>query len=244
MSRPFLRGVSHQGTRDQGFTLIEVLVSIAVMALMMAMVWRALDGMYRAQQRLQSQEQDLQVLDAALAQWRRDLDQALELQGVPAWDWDGKVLRMTRACGPTGVLVCVVAWTWRAGAGGPGGNGSTDGMGVGAWLRWQSQPLVLRRAWHDAWALALQWGRTPTPATQPGEVALLPMAAWRLFVSRGDGWSNPLSSAISAQASVAPQMPPVGVPVPTGVRLVLDLPPGQGQLTVDWLRPTFAGGMP
>lgn len=247
MSCLLLRGVAYQGTRNQGFTLIEVLVSIAVMALMMVMAWRALDGMHRAQQRLHAQEQELQVLDAALAQWRRDLDQALELQGVSAWDWDGKVLRMTRACGPTDLMVCVVAWTWRAGAVGTSSDGSTDGvgrMGVGAWQRWQSQPLVLRRAWHDAWALALQWGRSPTSATQPGEVVLLPMAGWRLFVSRGDGWSNPLSSPLASQGLAAPLMFAAGAPVPMGVRLELDLPPGQGRLTVNWLRPTFAGGMP
>ncbi len=38
----------------RGFTLVEVLVAISVMALMALMTWRGLDGMLRSQRELQT----------------------------------------------------------------------------------------------------------------------------------------------------------------------------------------------
>ena len=48
----------------QGFTLIEVLVAISVMALMSLMVWRGLDGMLRAQSSLQTRADEVRTLQA------------------------------------------------------------------------------------------------------------------------------------------------------------------------------------
>lgn len=217
--------------RARGFTLIELLVAIAVMALLAILSWRGLDGMVRAQEQTRQRADAHMVLQAALAQWGADLDALQPLPHTTPIDWDGQVLRLTRrnsAWPDPGALV--VAWTRR------------NANGTDQWLRWQSPPLRTRADWQQAWQTAAQWARNPGDAERRGEVALLPLAQWRLLYYRGGAWTNPQSSAGTPAADGT-----ASAGMPDGVRLELTLPPGQsvdGLVTRDWFNPVAGSSRP
>ena len=225
---------------SKGFTLIEVLVAIGILALMAVMSWRGLDGMTRSQAQTQQRMDEVQTLQTGLAQWSADLDALIAQPQFNAIEWDGLVLRLTRrssAADADGLLV--VGWTRRV----------IDGTGY--WLRWQSPPVRSRAALTDAWQQAVLWAQNPGEEARKREVTVTPLDQWQIFYFRNDAWSNPQSSA----GAVLPSIPASGAagtvvtvssqPIPDGVRLVLTLPPGQalsGTLTRDCVRPTLGGG--
>jgi general secretion pathway protein J len=213
--------------RAGGFTLIELMVAIAVMAMVAVLSWRGLDGMVRAQTLTQQRADEVLTLQAGLAQWSTDLDAIVQLPQASALDWDGRGLRMTRRGNVAGVeSLFVVAWASR----------SIDGTLY--WLRWQSPPVTTRAELQEVWAQAAQWAQNPGEQERRREVAIVPMAQWQIFYFRADAWTNPLSSEGLATAATQPA-------IPDGVRLVLSLAPGQalaGTLTRDWVRPTVGGG--
>ena len=214
--------------RIHGFTLVELLVALGVMALMAILGWRGLDGLSRAQAAAQTRSDEVLTVQAALGQWNADLAAMLQLEQTQALDWDGRVLRITRRSSVPGDLgPRVVAWTRR------GSNG-----GHGLWLRWQSDPLTARGAWQEAWARAALWAQNPGEAERRGEVSLFALDGWQLFYFRGNAWTNPMSSAGTPSPTAT---------LPDGVRLVLDLPGGQalaGRITSDWVRPTLSPAEP
>lgn len=227
---------------DAGFTLVELLVAIAVMALMAVMAWRGLDGMNRAQLQTRSYSDDVSALQAGLAQWNADLDALTQLPPVGGLDFDGRVLRLTRqylydesgAAQPAagaitgGGSIRVIAW----------GARTVDGRHQ--WLRWQSAPLRSRAELQTAWEQAALWGQNPTAELRQREVAVTAIDDWQVFYYRNNSWTSPLSTATGVVAGVASGQ----APLPDGVRLVLTLSAGQalhGLLTRDWVRPAPPG---
>ena len=222
---------------QRGFTLVELLVALFVMALLAMMSWRGLDGMTRAHAQTQARSDEVLTLQVGLAQWAADLDGVMQLPQANALEWNGRVLRMTRrstSAGTDGALV--VAWTRRI------------VNGTGTWLRWQSPQLTTRGELDEAWQRADTWSQNPSDDAKAREVAVAPLQEWQIFFFRGDAWTNPLSSDVTAnpRAGVAP-VPNAPAVIPDGVRVVLTLPPGQaisGTLTRDWVRPTLGGNKP
>lgn len=222
----------------RGFTLVEVLVALGILALMTGMAWRALGGMVDATRHTQAHTNAVLTMDAALGQWNADLDAVVELPFTTALDWDARALRITRrpAVG-AGAGVVVVAWT----------RGERNGQMQ--WLRWQSAPLQTRQQWAQAWAAAAQWGQSPSETLRAQEVLLGPLRGWQIFYFRGGAWSNPLSAAgtgagtEAAKAAATPASPAL----PDGVRLILEIPaphPMAGTITRDWARPVTLQASP
>ena len=234
--------------RSGGFTLIELLVALSVMALMALLSWRSIDGMARAQAATSLRADQLLTLQAGLAQFKFDLNALAQTPRVNSLDWDGRVLRLTRLAPNVSDGVQVVAWTRRF-------------DGDGQWLRWQSPPSRVWGSWLQSWEQAALWAQNPSTESKKSETAIAPLVDWQIFYFRNNAWSNPLSSdGASGPASPGGSVPanlgtaaprPSGaatqVLVPDGLRLVLNLPPGQGlagKLTQDWVRPTFGGDRP
>jgi general secretion pathway protein J len=246
---------SRRELRQTGFTLVELLVALALMAVMAALSWRGLDGMVGANERLTAHADDVLTLQTGLAQWGADLD-ALALQpNTPSIDWDGRALRLLRRDSQSAAQgLHVVAWSQRL-------------IGSSAyWLRWQSPPLSTRAELQAAWSQAARWAQNPSDEDRRLEVRIAPLQSWQIFFYRGGAWTNPLSSAdtgavAKVPASTASNSTEGSTPggtlgssaalgatpanaMPDGVRLRLTLPAGQaisGVLTRDWSSPALGG---
>ena len=226
--------------RARGFTLVEVLLALAAMALLAVMAWRGVDAMGQAQTTTRTRSEDALTLQAGLSQWRADLDSTVLLPPIGGADFDGRVLRLTRQVLVPGepaslpaAAIEVVAW----------GARMIDGQRQ--WLRWLSPPVRTREQLQLAWQQAAQWGENPTSELRRREVAIAAIDEWQVFYFRQDSWSSPLSSAVGAGAPVAGAG--AQPPLPDGVRLMLVLSGGQalsGRLQLDWVRAGFGSGRP
>lgn len=220
--------------RPKGFTLIEVLVALFILALMSAMAWQGVDAIARSRESTQARMDRLLRLQTVLAQWEADLQAVIDTQVVPGLNFDGATLRMTRRQ-PEGVQV--VAWTLRG----------------GKLHRWSAPTSTALDTLQDHWMRSHQ-----LLGNEPGTLAMLDnIAQWQLFVflASSNGWSNAQSSGDIAQAPPPVEAPPPdpgasGVPngvvspappvavnhdaLPDGLRLVIAFAPGgaaEGALT-------------
>ena len=206
-------------SRRRGFTLVEVLVAMAIMAVVTTLTWRGIDGMTRTREISQASLDRSLRLGTVLAQWERDLQAVQDGMGVPGLAFDGSNLRLTRAS--EGGLQLVV-WTLRD----------------GALYRWASTPLTETNEVQDAWLRSQQLlGDEPGTLKVQDEVS-----GWQVYFYRGNGWSNPQSASdrpsmgapSGAEGAGAAPGPGRGAEtLPTGVRLLMTLP--AGSLTRDVL---------
>ncbi len=205
----------------RGFTLIELMVAIAAMALLALMSWRGLEGMTRAQTVTQARGDAVLTLQTTLSQWATDLDATIALTQLQPIDWNGSVLRITRRSGDsTRPTVVVVAWALR-----------TDAATGTQWRRWQSPGVTTRAEWQQAWDRASAWAQDGGSVAGGAELTLMPLESWQLSYFRNGVWTAAVGAEGMANA------------IPDGIRLVLNLPPGTGLtgvLTRDWVRPTAA----
>lgn len=232
----------------RGFTLIELMLAIGVMAVLAALSWRGVDAMVRSRDITEERSAEVLALQSGLAQWAADLD-AMEPTGlVAAIDWDGQVLRLTRRASASDTpALRVVAWSRRADA----AAGISGISAAGQWLRWESTPVVTREQLLQAWDLAARWAQSPDDTLRRREVPIAALTEWQVFYYRGDAWTNPLSSAAGGPIPQLPAQGPLAAlgatpaPAPDGVRLVLQLPEAGavgGRLQHDWAQPTAGGG--
>jgi general secretion pathway protein J len=198
-----------------GFTLVEVLVALSLMAVLAGMAWQGLDGISRARTASQSRVEQTLRLNTVLAQWEQDLQSVFDTNLVPALAFDGATLRLVRRQADG---LQVVAWSLRE----------------QRWLRWTGPVVTRPAALQESWLVSQQ--------LLGNEAAQLRMqeglTSWQVYFYRGNAWSNAQSSAgAAAPAAGASALIVARTPLPTGVRVVLGFEGGglAGTLTRDAL---------
>ncbi|MBB4844742.1 general secretion pathway protein J [Paucibacter oligotrophus] len=221
---------------ERGFTLVEVLVALAIMATMAMIAWRGLDALLKSRDIAQAHLEQSSRLQTVVAQWEQDL-RAIQDSGIEEpLAFDGASLRMTRQV-PEGLQV--VVWTARN----------------NALFRWEGPVVKTVAALHDSFQRSqLQVNQDATQLR-----ALDGVSGWQMYFYRGNSWSNAQSSGGSSSNTQPPQAPqkseddktkaenneagssgnssnnnganrqgPVRPDLPTGVRMVILFDPGSG----------------
>lgn len=211
----------------RGFTLVEVMVALLVMAVMAALAWQGVDGISRSRTVSQAHMESTLRVNTVLAQWTQDLQKVYNTPSVPPLTFDGATLRVVRYS-DSGAQV--VAWSLR-------GN---------ALMRWSGPVVTRQEELQNSWLNSQQ-----LLGNEPNQLrALEGVDSLQVYFYRRNGWSNAQSSGdIVEPATPAPPVPPASgasappvevapqVELPSGVRLVMafngSMPGLSGSLTRD-----------
>jgi len=195
-----------------GFTLVEVLVALVVMAIMSLMAWQGVDGIVRSRETNQVRLERTLRLETVVAQWEQDLASLQETGAVPALACDGQSVRLTRR---TDDGVQVVIWSLRP-----------EDRGANVWQRWAGPPMTTTRGLQDSWLRTQQF-----QGNEIGQLnALGGLEQWHVYFFQGNAWANCQSTGDAALPTAAKPVA-AGAPatlLPSGVRLVLGFAPSSG----------------
>ena len=201
---------------SRGFTLVEVLVAMMIMAILAMMAWQGVDGIVRARNASQSRLEQTLRLNTVIAQWEQDLASLQESSAVPGLVFNGASLRLTRRA-DNGLQV--VVWALY-----PAADGGTGG---GEWLRWAGPAVTSSTELQDSWLRSQQF-----QGKEPGQVRTLTgVAQWQMYCFQGNAWSNCQSTGNLVPPTAPPGSNPPAAPrqaLPSGVRLVLSFAEGSG----------------
>ena len=185
-----------------GFTLVEVLVALLLMAILSAMAWQGLDGVLRARDASREAIDRTTRLATVLTQWEQDLQAVHDSGVVPPLTFDGQTLRLTRRVDDG---VALVAWSVRS----------------GVWQRWAGAGMQRVGLLQQAWLASQQF-----LGNEPGQLTVADGASeWQLYFYVGNAWSNAQSTGnvIVAPVGATPGVVQVRQDLPSAVRLVITL---------------------
>ncbi len=192
-----------------GFTLIEVLVALALMALVSLMAWRGLANVSSARERIEEQAEDIDAIVRTLGQMARDVElsysgPAFDPAGLDALAYSSGLRLLRRASG--GPVFEIL-------------RPDPDGNGLWQRVQWQVRKDGL---WRASGASA---ARSPLPAAGDG-ILLLPgvraltLRAW----VPGSGWVNADASLAAAPAGLEIALERGPAATPQRYTRVLELP--------------------
>jgi general secretion pathway protein J len=186
--------------RPRGFTLVEVLVALTIMAVLAMMAWQGIDGLIRAREGAQRAGEAALRLGSVLAQWEQDLSQLQQSSAAPGLKFDGASLRLTRRV-PAGIQL--VVWT----------------LQERQWYRWAGPPVTRIQDLQEWWIRSQQWSAIRGDALK----MLDEVESQQIYFFRGNAWSNAQSTGDFERNELAEEVEVL----PSGVRLVLKLPAGE-----------------
>jgi general secretion pathway protein J len=201
--------------RLAGFTLVEVLVALVIMAILAAMAFRGIDALVHSKDAAQAATDRTLKLNTGMSQFDYDVSQIVDSKVLPQQImWDGATLRIARRT-PDGIQL--VLWT----------------LQDRRWQRWASGSFTHMAELTDAWMRSQQWDAISANAI----TVLDNVDGFQIIVcnpgsvsTRGCSWNNAQSTAGLGTA------PPAGTSAPAaaqsdGIRVTLKL--GQGEITRD-----------
>jgi general secretion pathway protein J len=186
----------------RGFTLVEVLVALLLMAILSTFAWFGLDGVLRSRDAGRAAIDTSTRLGTVLTQWEQDLLAVHDTLAVPPLTFDGQTLRLTRRVDGG---VALVAWSVRS----------------GHWQRWTSAASTRSAALQQAWLSSQQ-----LLGTESGHLKVAGGATeWQIYFHRGGDWSNAQSTGdlVLAPAAAASGAAQAREALPQAVRLVITL---------------------
>lgn len=193
--------------RVAGFTLVEVLVALMIMAVIATMAWQGIDAVVRSRDVAAARVEQQLRLQSVMAQWEADLAEVQDSGLLPALQFDGANLRLTRR---SAAGLQLVVWSLRG----------------GSWTRWASEPVTRGGELQQLWLRSQQ-----LLGNEPEQLRTLAgISGWQLYFWRGNAWSNAQSSGDVVLPGAAASAPAAAVrqALPGGVRLVLAFDVGSG----------------
>ena len=194
-----------------GFTLIEVLVALLIMAILAAMAFRGVDALVHAKDASLAATDRTLKLNTGMSQFEYDISQVVDSKVLPqAIMFDGATLRIARRT-PDGIQL--VLWT----------------LQDRRWQRWASGSFTHMAELTDAWMRSQQWdaisGNAITVLDNVDDFQIYTCNPGST-TSRGCSWNN----VQSTQGAANP--PPGGASAPAvaqsdGIRVSLKVAGGE-----------------
>ncbi len=189
----------------RGFTLVEVLVALLLMAILSTFAWFGFEGVLRARDTSREIIDRSSRLATVMTQWEQDLQAVHDTGVVPALAFDGRSLRLTRRVDGG---IALVVWSLQS----------------GRWQRWAGPPAVRGGDLQQAWLASQQF-----LGNEAGQLVLAEgVTDWQLYFFRGNSWSNAQSTGNAAAPGPGAAAPAVlREELPAAVRLVVAMQPGK-----------------
>jgi len=224
--------MSRARVRSRGFTLVEVMVALLIMAILAALAFRGIDALVRAKDAALASTDRTLKMNTGMSQFEYDMSQVIDSKVLPRpIMFDGATLRVARRS-PAGIQL--VLWT----------------LQDHRWQRWASPAYIHMSDLTDAWMRSQQWDSISGSAV----TVLANVDDFQVYVcnpatlaTSGCSWNNVQSTqgavAVVPPAEVVPSAPatPVTSVQPNGIRILLKTP--EGEITRERELPRF-GGIP